>query len=126
MPVRVEIIDEAVADILRYSRNGNLLLFLKRLVRLEEAEKDAGQPLGGGLTGWRKITVGNRNWRIIFTTNTQDTVATVWVVGDRADAACYPEAQARVAAAGKTQPHAASPAAVMIQLDQLLRSARRE
>ena len=36
MPVRVELIDEAVADLRRYAASGNLLLFLKKLVRLEE------------------------------------------------------------------------------------------
>lgn len=89
MPVRVELIDEAVEDLIRYAETGNLPLFLKKLLRLEEVGKDVGLLLGRGLTGWRKIVVGDRNWRIIFTINLEETVATVWVIGDRDDAACY-------------------------------------
>ena len=46
MPVRVELIDDAVEDLARYAQTGNLLFFLKKLVRLEELGKDAGLPLG--------------------------------------------------------------------------------
>jgi len=67
MPVRVELIDEAIEDLMRYAETGNLPLFLKKLLHLEEAGKHAGLPLGRSLTGWRKIVVGDRNWRIIFT-----------------------------------------------------------
>ena len=125
MPVRVELIDEAVDDLARYAESGNLPLFLKKLIRLEEVGKDAGLPLGRGLTGWRKIVVGDRNWRIVFTTNPEETVATVWVIGDRDDAACYEDAQRRVRALGKGAPQAASLAAVMLQLSQLQRAAKR-
>ena len=124
MPVRVELIDEAVADLVRYTETGNLPLFLKKLIRLEEVGKDAGLPLGRGLTGWRKIVVGDRNWRIIFTTNPEETIATIWVIGDRDDAACYEDAQRRVRALGEAQPHAASLAAVMFQFNQMQRAAK--
>ena len=66
MPVRVELMAEAFADLVRYAQTGNLPLFLKKLIRLEDVGRDAGLPLGRGLTGWRKIVVGDRNWRIIF------------------------------------------------------------
>ena len=89
MPIRVELIDEAVEDLARYAATGNLALFLKKLIRLEEVGKDAGAPFGRDLTGWRKIVVGDRNWRIIFTTNPEKTVATIRVIGDRDDATCY-------------------------------------
>src|SRR5687768_7472919 len=104
MPVRVELIDEAVEDLARYAHSGNLSLFLRRLLHLEQAGKDAGLPLGAGLAGWRKIVVGDRNWRIVFTVNREETVATVWVIGDRADADCYADAERRVRALGATQP----------------------
>ena len=86
------------------------LVNLSKLLRLEEVGKDTGQPLGGPLTGWRKIVVGDRNWRIIFTVNPEETIATVAVIGDRADAECYAIAQRRVQALAKTQPQAASQA----------------
>ncbi len=111
MPVRVELTDDAVADLARYVETDVFPRLLAKLVRLEEVGKDAGQPLGRDLAGWRKIVVGDRNWRIIFTTDPDETVATVWVIGDRADDAVYAEAQSRVATLAKAQPHAASLAA---------------
>ncbi len=39
MPIRVELIDEAVEDLARYAETGNLPLFLKKLLRLEEVGK---------------------------------------------------------------------------------------
>lgn len=126
MPVRVELIEEAVADLARYAATGNLPLFLKKLIRLEEVGKDAGLPLGRGLTGWRKVVVGDRNWRIIFTVDTDETVATVWVIGDRDDNACYEEARRRVAALGQRQPEAASLAAAMFQLSEMQQSEKRQ
>lgn len=125
MPVRVELIDEAVEDLIQYAETGDLPLFLKKLLRLEEAGKDAGLPLGGNLTGWRKIVVGDRNWRIIFTTDPDETVATVWVIGDRNDAKCYEDALRRVRELGKVHPQAASLAAVMFQLGQMQKASRR-
>lgn len=113
MLVRVELTDDAVADLARYVETDVFPRLLAKLVRLEEVGKDAGQPLGRDLAGWRKIVVGDRNWRIIFTTDPDETVATVWVIGDRADDAVYAEAQSRVATLAKAQSHAASLAAVM-------------
>jgi len=126
MPVRVELIDEAAEDLVRYSHSGNLPLFLKKLIRLEEIGEDAGLALGKGLAGWRKIVVGDRNWRIIFSTNPEKTVATVWVIGDRDDSECYEVAQRRVQAAGRLQPHAASLAAVLFQLSQSQKASPRK
>jgi mRNA interferase RelE/StbE len=125
MPVRVELIDEAIEDLQRYARTGNLLLFLKKLMRLEEAGKGAGLPLGGGLAVWRKIVVGDRNWRIIFSTDSAETVATVWVIGDRNDSQCYEDAERRVRALGRTRPEARSLAAVLFQLNEMRREERR-
>jgi mRNA interferase RelE/StbE len=115
MPIRVELIDEAVEDLKRYAESGNIALFLKKLLRVEEVGKDAGTPLGGGLTGWRKIVVGDRNWRIVFTTDPDETVATVLVIGDRDDAACYVEAGERLNKLHKN-PRARSLASAMFEL----------
>jgi len=72
-----------VDDLVRYATSGNLPLFLNKLLRLGEVGRDAGLPLGRGLAGWRKIVVGDRDWRIVFATNRDETVATVWAIGDR-------------------------------------------
>ncbi len=125
MPIRVQLIAEAVADLAGFAETGTLPLFLKKLIRLEEAGKDAGLPLGRGLTGWRKIVVGDRDWRIIFTMNSDDTVATIWVIGDRDDAACYEVAQRRIQTLGAADSQVASLAAVMFEISQARRSAKK-
>jgi mRNA interferase RelE/StbE len=96
-----------------------------KLVRLEEEGPQVGQPLRGDLQGFRKIVVGDRDWRIIFRTNPAETVATVWVIGDRADSECYGEAVRRVTALGQRQPEVASLAAAIVRILQEQRERRR-
>jgi len=125
MPIRVEFIPDAVEDLRRYARSGNIRQFLQKLVRLEAVGKQAGLPLGRGLSGYYKVVVGDRGWRIIFTVNTDETNATVVVIGDRADAACYEQAQRRLAAMGGQSPEAVSLAAAMLELPQFQKKDRR-
>ena len=125
MPVRVEFTGQAFDDLVGYAKTGNLPLFIKKLLRLEDVGNAAGLPLGRGLTGWRKIVVGDRDWRIVFKTDPAETVATIWVIGDRDDNACYEEALRRVQAAGENQPEAISLAATMFQLSQTRAESKR-
>jgi mRNA interferase RelE/StbE len=124
MPIRVEVMIEAVDDLRGYAATGNLPLFFKKLLRLEEVGQDAGLPLGRNLSGWRKIVVGDRMWRIVFRMNVEATIATVWVIGDRDDSACYDEAQRRLAALGQHQPETVSLAAAMFEISQAERAAK--
>lgn len=114
MPVRVELIDEAVVDLARLVESGNVKQFFKKLLEIESNGAMAGEPLGRNLVGWRKLTVGNRNWRIVFRVNRENTVATICVIGDREDAACYEEAERR--AKQKNDADAASLAASMMEV----------
>jgi mRNA interferase RelE/StbE len=98
--LRVELLDEAVGDLLGYAESGNLKLFLKKLVELEAGGPNLGLPLGRNLRTWRKIVVGNRDWRIVFQISEDEEVATVCVIGDRNDEQCYEEATQRVEATG--------------------------
>ena len=125
MPVRVEFTTDAANDLFRYTESGNLELFLKKLIRLEEVGEDAGLPLRRDLTGWRKIVVGKKDWRIIFSMNDEKTTATVWVVGDRSDAECYDEATRRVRALALRDQHAVSLAALMVELLEMQRERKR-
>ncbi len=125
MPIRVDFLPGAADDLARYAESGNLPLFLKKLIRLEEIGKDAGLPLGRGLTGWRKIVVGDRNWRVVFTMNADESVATVWVIGDRDDAACYADAERRIKDLGTADPQTKSLAAVMFEIAQARRSTKK-
>jgi mRNA interferase RelE/StbE len=112
--VRVELIDEVIVDLADLAESGNLRQFFKKLLEIEANGSQAGEPLGRDLVGWRKITVGNRNWRIIFRVDKDETVATICVIGDREDAACYEEAQRRAQQAKDAD--ATSLAASMIEL----------
>lgn len=109
MPYRVELIDEAFDDLERVTKTGRILDFLAKLVRIEQAGALAGQPLGHkervrqNLTGWRKVVIGDRDWRIVFRVNEETKTATILVVGDRADAQCYEEAMRRLKRLPKQQ-----------------------
>jgi mRNA interferase RelE/StbE len=116
MPVRVELVADAVADLEELVASGNIRLFLAKLVRLEEVGKDAGQPLGNQLVGFRKIVVGDRNWRIVFKINAADTLATVWVIGDRDDSACYEDAVRRLKEMGDSRPDATALSSVLLSV----------
>ena len=96
MSVRVELIDDAIADLAKHAESWKLKLFFRKLLEIEQKGPEAGEPLGRDLVGWRKITVGNRDWRIVFRVDKQEDVATVCVIGDREDGACYEEAKQRV------------------------------
>lgn len=96
MSVRVELIDDAIADLAKHAESGKLKTFFAKLLEIEQKGSEAGEPLGRDLVGWRKITVGNRDWRIIFRVDKREEVATVCVIGDREDGACYEEAKQRV------------------------------
>jgi len=78
---------------------------LKKMLLLEE-NPNAGEPLLGGLIGWRKLSVGDRDWRIVWRPRTDPDsmpvieVAEVWAVGARSDGEVYQEMAARVAAMG--------------------------
>ena len=113
MPVRVELIDEAFGDLKQAERTGYFHLFLGKLIHIEEHGKDAGFPLNRELIGWRKAVVGDRNWRIVFAVDPADTVATIAVIGDRDDSACFEEARRRIEAIGNTKPQAVSLAQAM-------------
>lgn len=85
MSVRVELIDDAIADLAKHADSGKLKAFFRKLLEIEQKGLDAGEPLGRDLVGWGKITVGNRAWRIVFRVDKRTEVATVCVVGDRKD-----------------------------------------
>jgi len=74
---------------------------LKKMLLLER-DPEAGEPLHGALIGWRKLVVGDRDWRFVWRSTHDDAgtivvdVAEVWAVGARSDAAVYAEMTSRV------------------------------
>ncbi|MFC4058711.1 type II toxin-antitoxin system RelE/ParE family toxin [Planomonospora corallina] len=98
--------DPAIDDLRRIGPDVVPRILKKILLLLENPE--AGYPLGGELTGFRKLVVGrNRNtWRVVYriTDDKVIEVCEIWAVGERADAEVYAEAKARVRAAGGSRP----------------------
>ena len=80
---------------------------LKKMIQLER-DPNAGDPLLGGLIGYRKITVGDRDWRVVWRVEQDEVgdylidVAEVWAVGYRKDSEVYTEIKQRIADAGST------------------------
>lgn len=94
-------IDQAAQDLRNARYSGRLHLIFKKLRMIEQNPTRVGQPLGRNLTTFRKIALNDRAWRIIWRPATKPnsdgtTDAEVWVVGDRADDACYEEARVRL------------------------------
>jgi len=100
----VRLIDAAVGDLERMVRKGDPQVVrwaLKKMLLLER-DPEAGAPLLGGLIGWRKLVVGDRDWRVVWRVghdaigNVVVDIAEVWAVGARSDAEVYAEVQGRV------------------------------
>ena len=80
---------------------------LKKMIQIER-DPNAGAPLLGGLIGYRKIVVGDRDWRVVWRIVQDDArdfrvdVAEVCAVGYRKDNEVYEEIRRRVADAGSS------------------------
>ncbi|GAB3080223.1 type II toxin-antitoxin system RelE family toxin [Corynebacterium aquatimens] len=93
---RIRLLSEAVADVERLVRKDPSVgrAILLKMLLLERAPH-AGEPLLGDLIGFRKLVVGNRNYRIVWREETDSrfqpvlTVAEVWAVGERENEHVY-------------------------------------
>ena len=108
----VRFTDPAFEDLQLMTRKGDpqvVRAALKKCLMLER-DPEAGEPLKGGLIGYRKLVVGDRDWRVIWRVTHDDTgativdVAEVWAVGARSDADVYDEMAQRVKVLGR-EPH---------------------
>ncbi|MGI5504505.1 type II toxin-antitoxin system RelE family toxin [Lentzea sp. CA-135723] len=81
----------------------------------------AGHPLGGELTGFRKLVVGRNHWRIVYriTSDGAVEICEVWCVGVRSDAEVYAEASKRVASVAEEGSTLAKLADVIARLGRL-------
>jgi mRNA interferase RelE/StbE len=93
---------------------------LKKILLLLESPA-AGFPLGGDLTGFRKLLVGRNTWRVVYRIDDDKTVeiCEIWAVGARADAEVYAEAAARAIDAGGRRPELRKLAEVIERLGRL-------
>jgi hypothetical protein len=110
-------IDDALDDLERFRRSGEYPRILKKLSQIEADPLNVGKPLGQALAIFRKLTFGDRQWRIIFHPDKDGSAATVWVIGDRDDMECYRIAKKRLSALGDS-PHRAILAEAVATFDE--------
>jgi len=100
----VRLIDPAIDDLKNLLKSDPQIVrqVFKKFLLLERSP-NAGEPLAGQLIGWRKVTVGDRQWRIVWRVTTDDVlgqvieIAEVWAVGSRSDSEVYAEVRDRIA-----------------------------
>jgi mRNA interferase RelE/StbE len=96
---KVQLSDEALEDFQDLD-GASKRLVAKALKKLETDPHLRGQPLGnrasGDLTTFRKLVVGNRDYRIIYRIEPDGTVVVVWVIAKRADNEAYELAMSRL------------------------------
>ena len=111
--------DAAIDDLRRIGPDAVPKVLKKILLLAENA--GAGYPLGGELTGFRKLVVGRNIWRVIYrvTEDKEIEICEIWAVGERADAEIYHEATARLDSATGGRPELAALAKVVEQLGRL-------
>lgn len=92
----ITLTDAAIDDLRRIGPDAVPRVLEKLLVLLDDPR--AGYPLGGELTGYRKLVVGRNTWRVVYRIVDEKLVeiCEVWAVGARADAQVYAQATARL------------------------------
>jgi len=105
----VRLTDPAFADLQRLiGKDPQIVRWAVKKMLLIERNPNAGVPLLGSLVGWRKLTVGDRNWRIVWRVtkdasgSTTITIGEIWAVGARSDDEVYAEMRARVESLGSS------------------------
>ena len=96
---KVVLTDEALGDLRNLDGSARGLV-VKALGKLRDSPELRGAPLGsratGNLTGFRKLVVGDRQYRIVYRVEDDGSICVVWVVGARVDEECYRIAVARL------------------------------
>lgn len=96
---RVVLTSEAWEDLRDLDGSARKVL-LKAIKKLEIEPEKQGQPLGvrsgGDLTTFRKLVVGDRDYRIVYRIEQDGTVVVIWVICRCIDDECYRLAIARL------------------------------
>ncbi|WP_411742207.1 type II toxin-antitoxin system RelE family toxin [Rhodococcus sp. IEGM 1343] len=96
---RVQLTSEAKEDVRDLDGSARKIV-LRAIKKLESEPEQRGAPLGsndgGNLTTFRKLVVGNRDYRIVYRVEGDGSVVVVWVVSRRADNHCYELAISRL------------------------------
>jgi mRNA interferase RelE/StbE len=96
---RVVLTEEAREDLHDLDRSVQVVV-LKAIKKLQNEPEKRGQPLGSrsrsSLTTFRKLVVGDRDYRIVYRVDPDGTVVVIWVIGRRADNEAYELAMSRI------------------------------
>ncbi|WP_309080729.1 type II toxin-antitoxin system RelE/ParE family toxin [Zhihengliuella sp.] len=119
---RVRLTEDAVQDLHRLQRKDPEIVrkVFKKMLLLERSPQ-AGEPLLGNLLGFRKLVVGDRDWRIVWRETRDENhdpvleIAEVWAAGVRADREIYDEMAQRVEALGRSGSPLAKPLAEVVE-----------
>ncbi len=103
----VRLTEDAVADLHRlHKKDPQIVRAVFKKMLLLEKSPEAGEPLLGALVGFRKLVVGDRDWRIVWRI-TEDAfgipildISEIWAVGARSDGEVYDELTSRVGRLG--------------------------
>lgn len=117
--IEITFTDAAIDDLRRIGPDAVPKVLKKVLLLLDSPS--AGHPLGGDLTGFRKLVVGRNTWRIVYRVVDEKSVeiCEVWAIGSRADAEVYAEATARVKDVANGRPELLKLTDVMKRLGRL-------
>ncbi|GAA4686513.1 type II toxin-antitoxin system RelE family toxin [Phytohabitans rumicis] len=110
---------------LRHIGRQDIRQIFKKLTLLE-TDVHAGMPLGGELTGFRKLVVGRNPYRIVYRVRDEGRaieVCEIWAVGHRRNDEVYAAATRRVQAAAAARPDLVGLADLMASIVDLDRSA---
>lgn len=102
--MRVTFTDGALDDLRRLGPDLAATV-LEKVVTLR-TDPEAGDPLAGQVTGFRRLTLGWKQQRVVYRLTDDGTVeiCAIWGVGTRSDSEIYAEAAARVATAPSDDP----------------------
>jgi mRNA interferase RelE/StbE len=96
---RVVLTPEAKEDVRDLDGSAKKLV-LKAMKKLEDSPELRGNPLGSrvgsDLTTFRKLVVGDHQYRIVYRIEADGSVCVIWVVGSRVDEECYEMARSRL------------------------------
>ena len=88
--------DDAVDDLMQLQKkNRPALEWAMKKFLVIESNPEAGESLGGALSGFRKLTISSRDWRVVWRATSDDAGATIidigeiWAVGARKDSEVY-------------------------------------
>lgn len=112
-------LDAALDDLRRIGPDAVPRLLKKILILLDSPT--AGHPLGGELTGFRKLVVGKNTWRVVYRVREDNVVeiCEIWATGALAGAQVYAEASARAMEAADRHPEFRKLAEVIEKLGRL-------